>query len=260
MPLGSDEPAAGDAPPNSPPPDRTAERSPPSASDFWGEGSAAIQDALQGPAPSEPESAATSALSAHSPPAQPPRWPRRVSFRTRPQEPQEDDPPARARRARWVVPAAALCLAALIAIPVIEMSGGRPGQGKERSALASIPLSAQLKLGGLKRGLAGVATDLNRVARSRLRAPAAPTRSHVKRSAPHRAASTSHLTARGSTTSTGVLAATASAPTVAAVSAHSEPSTASSSPATHSAGDSGNGGQPAGPVGPGAPFGPGKLG
>jgi hypothetical protein len=217
----------------------TADEAPPSAADFWGEGSAAVQDALQGPGVAG-DSASPVRRSR-------PTWPRRVSYRVKSEGARSRRPMRRGQRA--VVAAAVLCvLGVVVGLSIIGSAGGGATVGHHVRE-ASRPA----------RGSGHVAGDLHLVARgvrmladAKLRLPSSrqPARPRHRAAPIHQAASTMvrvRTSVPARRTSVSSQPAVRTTPTV-------------SSGTTTATGAAGSSSTHAGPTGPGAPFGPGKLG
>ncbi len=227
---------------------------PPSASDFWGEGSAAIQDALQAP-PSGPlvERPDPSRRPRRTPP-----WHRRVSRAVQLRhlmEPEDSISKSR-RNYAWLLLGAAATLVVIVA-SVGAQNGPRvrpkaPGKG------------------GIANDLGDLAAGVGRIAHSKLRiADAAPRQKRLVR-VPRRHASRgtrrSHRSAATAPTNPSTATATPVSISPSSGVAPSAGSPTASSPVVSSS-DSGSAGgssagssHSAGPVGRGAPFGPGTLG
>ncbi len=221
VPLGpaSGDPAPGAAPPPSPTP-------PPSPEDFWGEGSAQIQDALQGPSPGGVPRDTESGRLKRRP------WRQRTTrrpfgWRRWAERPAASTPALPRLRLRRVVMAAAVALVCL----VIAVQTLRPSSSHVRHQTSAVG-AAHLPV-----------------------LPPAPHRTthhqtrpkhHVRRSASKPAVVTQPSAVQASFTP-----------------ATSQSVNSSGSVSSQGTGSSSGGGEsspPAGPVGPGASFGPGHLG
>jgi hypothetical protein len=234
--------------------------SPPGADDFWGEGSAALQDALQAPARAEP----ACELRHRALPAPRRRW---------------NLAPGRAPTLVGLGVAAVACAAVGFAVALIG-TASRPAAGHKRTpALAAGPahvlgswlipphdLASARTSGRTKRHLAKPRSSRAVHARSR------PTHSRPRQVRAPRAASRPSSGSQP-VSSSAVAPATASpaptqnngSPVSSGLDAGSTTSSGSSSRVDSSSGSgSGSGGSantsPAGPIGPGAAFGPGQLG
>ena len=272
---------------------------PPSADDFWGEDSAAVQDALQAPGAnvldggaSEVEPVEQTGGSHRRPVARPhraPRFPRRVS-RAVSKAPTAQSASARRRRVRVALGliTAAAGVGLLLGHLLIDKSGHRV----PTLATAESP-GHPLEFGSLRRWIGSAVPHASREIAARIRVPprrsvrrAPARRTHKTHKASHGAGAptTSYVASNGASTTRARSSATGNGGTTA--SAASAPATngsaaepVQSSSATNDSGGSGGGGssgggsssggssgggggggQPSGPVGPGAPFGPGKLG
>ncbi len=161
-------------------------KKPPSASDFWGEESAAIQDALQAP---QTVPAVERPDPSQRPPATPP-WHRRVSYAVqRRRGTEHEDSASKSRRsyARVLLGAAAALIVIVAAVGSQSGSGVRPN-GPGRGEIAT--------------DLGGVAAGVGRIAHSKLRiAEAAPQHKQPVRVPRHHASRVSrrgHRSRRGS--------------------------------------------------------------
>jgi uncharacterized membrane protein YgcG len=199
----------------------------PSAQDFWGEGSAAIHDAVQPPEPVAPEGSV-------DPPAvrtgvHGPGWRRAV-----------------------LIAACVVTAVAVASVVRVTTSGGKHAVIQARVARSDGRSSASFGSSVL-----GRVTKL-RVSTPRVHAHTAAIHRPERRSAP-RAPQTAPLSTVGSWTQT---VAYTPSPTSSSGRPQSSSSAGGSSGASSAAsgGSAGSSSTPAGPVGAGAPFGPGHLG
>ena len=232
---------------------------PPSAEDFWGEGSAEVQDALQRPAvpAATPRAAAHAGAPPHRARRRVPRLRRRVQWRRWSVLPAAStgDPTAGTRAIGTTRPRPrprprprSVAIAALVAVActgllvrVLDMSGASSFVGSNRGALTH----RTLPFGGWQ-------LPALRPSVGRGHHPA------------HRQPRTKHSvrTQRSRRRPTNVVVH--AAPSYATPATYTPPASQSANPGSVSSpgtGSSGGGsGAPAGPVGAGAPFGPGHLG
>lgn len=257
VPFGpSADPPRQPEPAGSPP-----EATPPSASDFWGEESASVQDALQ--APPEPGAAQTPRASidvalesghgATDDRARAPRWPRRVSYaRRKAASAGGEADTSTSRRRGWASVAAAAVL--VVGAAIIAASSG--GGASPRVPGPTAPVVA--------RELGHVAAGVDQIANSRLRITQ---RAKPKAAVAHHGAARVRSGTHRSHPQAAPPASTASTVSISTVAAGgtsvAQPTVSSGGASAGSSGsDSPSGGNshPAGPVGPRAPFEPGKLG